>query len=121
MRTSLKKEAYRHEDQGDLWLIKSSLASDRDRLHLVLLVRGKTVESERHLRLAPADQLGQRFAGACAMGPAQCAVTGVDPELADFGLANVGDVGRCGRAQAGPVVGLAALGLVAGVTDAGQH
>ncbi len=55
------------------------------------------------------------------MRPAQRAVAGVHPQAAHAGAADVGDVGRRGRAQAGPEARVAAFGLGAGVADAGQH
>ena len=55
------------------------------------------------------------------MGPAQGAVPGVHPEFFHFALADVGNVGRRGRAQAGPELRVAALGFQPCVADAGEH
>src|SRR5450830_1032706 len=98
MEASIPKGAYSSKDQDDLLLIKSQRGdanSDRnyDRCQSARTGRGRAVKPESHFRLAPADELGQRFAGAGAMRPAQRAVAGVDPQLADFGFANVGDIG----------------------------
>src|SRR6516165_2583980 len=72
---------------------------------------GRVVEAETQPGLAPRDQLGHGLAGARAMGPAQRAVAGVDPQIRRLAAAaDVGDVGRRAGAQAGPVVALGEVG-----------
>ncbi len=60
-------------------------------------------ESESHLRLVTADEPGNGLACACTVRPSQGSVPCIDPQLADFGFADVGDVGGGGGAQASPV------------------
>src|SRR6218665_2946517 len=79
-----------------------------------------TEEAEVQRRLLAADEFGQRLAGAGAMGPAQRAVAGIHPQLAQARLADERDVARRGRTQAAPVLRVAALPGIAGVAHARQ-
>src|SRR6218665_3693645 len=79
-----------------------------------------TEEAEVQRRLLAADEFGQRLAGAGAMGPAQRAVAGIHPQLAQARLADERDVARRGRTQAAPVLRVAALPGIAGVAHAAQ-
>ena len=55
------------------------------------------------------------------MGPAQRAVAGVDPQALHWGTADQRNIGRGGRAQARPVLWIAAFFGSAGVADAGKN
>jgi len=76
---------------------------------------------EVHRWYFAADQLGQRLARTRAMGPAQGAVAGVDPEFVDLGAADQRNVGRGRRAQAGPELRVTAFFGCAGVGHAREH
>ena len=55
------------------------------------------------------------------MRPAERAMAGVDPQLADFGLPDIRDVGGRSGAQAGPKIGCATFTSLPRVADTGQH
>ena len=73
--------------------------------------RCRTPKIEAHGRLLAADEFGQGFARSGGVGPAQGAVTGVDPQPSHRALAHDRDVGGRGRAEAAPERWVAAIAL----------
>jgi hypothetical protein len=53
--------------------------------------------------------------------PTQRAVASIDPEFADAGFTDKGDIGRRSRSQSSPKMGIATLHFASGIAHTGQH